>query len=69
MKSPELVARCVKAMEKVVSIPVTVKTRLGVDDQDSYEFAKHFVSTIVQRTNVKHFQFHARKCWLKVYTT
>jgi len=46
MKNPELVGDCVAAMEKAVNIPVTVKCRLGVDDADSFEFAKTFVDVI-----------------------
>merc|ERR1711991_337517 len=38
MAKPELVAECVKAMNSVVDIPVTVKSRIGIDDQDSFEF-------------------------------
>ncbi len=42
MGNAQLVADCVKAMRDVVSIPVTVKTRIGIDDQDSYEFLCDF---------------------------
>jgi len=52
-------------MEKSVSIPVNVKCRLGVDNDDSYEFAYKFIETISTQTNVKHFIIHARKCWLQ----
>ncbi|MCV5275048.1 tRNA-dihydrouridine synthase, partial [Escherichia coli] len=38
MAEPQLVADCVAAMKEVVDVPVTVKTRIGIDDQDSYEF-------------------------------
>jgi tRNA-dihydrouridine synthase A len=37
MAEPDLVARCVEVMRGAVSIPITVKTRLGIDDHDSYE--------------------------------
>lgn len=64
MKEPELVAECLVAMREACSIPVTVKTRIGVDDQDSYELLKNFVRTVQQSgTNV--FIIHARKAWLK----
>jgi len=43
MKSKDLVADCLKAMEKSVNIPVNVKCRLGVDNDDSYKFAYKFV--------------------------
>lgn len=65
MKEPELVAECVAAMEKVVSVPVTVKCRLGVDDFDSYEFMKDFVRIVGERTKCTHFIIHARKAFLK----
>lgn len=55
MKNPDLVGDCVAAMEKVCDIPVTVKTRLGVDLYDSYEFAKTFVDVIKAKTQIKHF--------------
>ena len=64
MKEPETVARCVDAMIKVVNIPVTVKTRIGVDELDSYEAFYHFIKTVSQAgCNV--FIVHARKAWLK----
>jgi tRNA-dihydrouridine synthase A len=37
MQTPEVVARCVDAMRQVVDIPVTVKSRIGVDEKDSYD--------------------------------
>ncbi|MCU9756186.1 tRNA-dihydrouridine synthase, partial [Escherichia coli] len=46
MGTAQLVADCVKAMRDVVSIPVTVKTRLGIDDQDRYEFLCDFINTV-----------------------
>ena len=65
MAEPELVADCVAAMEAEVSIPVTVKTRIGIDDNDSYEFLHTFVQTISERTKCDVFIIHARKAWLK----
>jgi tRNA-dihydrouridine synthase A len=65
MKEPELVAECVRHMEKVVKIPVTVKCRLGVDDQDDYEFLYKFMDELKQKTNCKHVIIHARKAFLK----
>lgn len=64
MKEPELVAECVAAMQQAVSIPVTVKTRLGVDDQDSYELLCQFIET-VRSAGCRTFVMHARKAWLK----
>lgn len=64
MTRPALVRDCVHAMSRVVQIPVTVKTRLGVDDLDSPEFTSDFVRTVAQG-GCKHFVMHARKAWLK----
>lgn len=63
MAEPELVAECVDAMKQVVDIPVTVKTRIGIDEQDSYEFLTHFIDT-VQVKGCSDFIIHARKAWL-----
>lgn len=63
MAEPELVAECVDAMKQVVDIPVTVKTRIGIDAQDSYEFLTHFIDT-VQAKGCSDFIIHARKAWL-----
>ncbi|MGR5179220.1 tRNA dihydrouridine(20/20a) synthase DusA [Vibrio parahaemolyticus] len=64
MAEPDLVAECVAAMREVVDIPVTVKTRIGIDDQDSYEFLTKFVSTVSEKGGVGQFTIHARKAWL-----
>lgn len=63
MLEPELVAQCVAAMRDHVSIPVTVKTRIGVDNQDDYESLQHFIDT-VSHAGCKTFIIHARKAWL-----
>jgi tRNA-dihydrouridine synthase A len=63
MADASLVADCVKAMQDVVSIPVTVKTRIGIDDQDSYEFLCDFIETI-RAVGCQSFIVHARKAWL-----
>ena len=63
MAEPELVAECVSAMQNKVNIPVTVKTRLGIDDRDSYEELTSFVQT-VSAAGCKTFIMHARKAWL-----
>jgi len=64
MAEPELVAECFAAMRAAVSIPVTVKTRIGIDDCDDYEFAHRFVD-IVAAAGCETFIIHARKAWLK----
>ncbi|PCD85420.1 tRNA dihydrouridine(20/20a) synthase DusA [Vibrio mediterranei] len=64
MAEPELVAECVAAMKEVVDVPVTVKTRIGIDDQDSYEFLTRFVSLVSEKVGCEQFTIHARKAWL-----
>jgi len=64
MAKPELVASCVAAMLDVVSIPVTVKSRIGIDELDSYQFLTDFVGTIAD-AGCQQFIVHARKAWLK----
>jgi tRNA-dihydrouridine synthase A len=64
MAEPELVADCVSAMKEVTDIPITVKTRIGIDNQDSYEFLTKFVSTVSEKGGCEQFTIHARKAWL-----
>ncbi|SUC25641.1 Probable tRNA-dihydrouridine synthase [Providencia rustigianii] len=64
MADAQLVADCVKAMRDVVSIPVTVKTRIGIDEQDSYEFLCDFIDTVSTKGDCDTFVIHARKAWL-----
>ena len=64
MREPALVADCIAAMRAAVSIPVTVKCRLGVDEQDEYEDLERFVE-IVRATGCNVFIVHARKAWLE----
>ena len=59
MAEPNLVAECIHAMQKAVSIPVTVKHRIGIDDMHSYEEMLHFVDTVAA-TGCTHFIVHAR---------
>ena len=63
MKAPRLVADCVTAMQGVSPLPVTVKTRIGVDDQDDYSFVRDFVG-IVAGAGCGTFIIHARKAYL-----
>ncbi|MFC0309373.1 tRNA dihydrouridine(20/20a) synthase DusA [Gallibacterium trehalosifermentans] len=63
MAKADLVAECVDAMQKVVQIPVTVKTRIGIDDFDSYEFLYQFIEKVAN-TGCQDFIIHARKAWL-----
>lgn len=64
MAEPEVVANCVTAMRESVDIEVTVKTRIGIDDRDSYGDLKSFVSQ-VGGAGCRIFIVHARKAWLK----
>ncbi|QBP76824.1 tRNA dihydrouridine(20/20a) synthase DusA [Herbaspirillum huttiense] len=64
MGEPTLVADCVKAMKDAVSIDVTVKHRIGIDDVQSYEFVRDFVGQIAE-AGCKTFIVHARNAILK----
>ena len=63
MKTPEVITDCLKAMQDAVDIPVTVKTRIGVDDLDDFEYTKKIVQS-VYITGSRHIILHARKAWL-----
>lgn len=63
MKSPILVAQCVGEMQAAVSVEVTVKCRIGVDDQNPHEVLPAFIETVAG-AGVSRFQIHARKAWL-----
>lgn len=62
MGKADLVANCIDAMQKEVNIPVTVKTRIGIDNQDSYSFLCEFIEKVMPYTDT--FIVHARKAWL-----
>ena len=64
MAEPELVRDCVAAMQDRVSIPVTVKHRIGIDHQESYEELANFVGTVASG-GAEVFIVHARKAWLQ----
>lgn len=64
MKDPVLLSECLYAMQEAVAIPVSVKTRLGVDDLDSEDFTRELVANI-SFSGCRHVILHARKCWLK----
>jgi tRNA-dihydrouridine synthase A len=65
MAEPVLVADCMKAMQDAVSIPITVKHRLGIDRVEDYDFARRFVATLAQRAGCRTFIVHARNAVLK----
>jgi tRNA-dihydrouridine synthase A len=64
MAEPELVAECVAAMRAAVRIPVTVKTRIGIDERDSYDELAAFVERVAA-AGCETVIVHARKAWLK----
>ncbi len=64
MAEPELVAECVAAMQAAVDVPVTVKCRTGIDDQDSEADFARFIA-MVSNAGCRVFIVHARKAWLK----
>ena len=64
MNEPDLVADGVKAMRDAVSIPVTVKHRIGIDKQESYSFVRDFVGK-VSEAGCEVFIVHARNAWLQ----
>ena len=64
MKDPELVARCCRAMQDAVATEVTVKCRIGVDDQDSAIVLPDFIAQM-RDAGVTRIAIHARKAWLQ----
>lgn len=64
MAEPQLIAECVSAMQAAVAIPITVKNRIGIDDQEDYADLHHFIDTVSQ-AGCQTFIIHARKAWLK----
>lgn len=64
MATPEIVAHCVKQMQAAVDIPVTVKSRIGIDDMDEEQDLTRFVD-IVAEAGCTNFIIHARKAWLQ----
>lgn len=64
MAQPELVADCVQEMQAEVSIPITVKCRIGIDHMEDYESFSNFIQ-IVKASGCNTFIVHARKAWLQ----
>ena len=64
MNEPRLVADCIKAMVDAVSVPVTVKHRIGIDKSESYDLVRDFVGS-VSEAGCSVFIVHARNAWLK----
>ena len=59
MARPEVVADCLRAMQAEVDVPVTVKTRIGIDDEDNYAFLRRFVDVLAD-AGCRKFIVHAR---------
>ena len=64
MAEPDLVAKCVAAMGEAALLPITVKCRVGIDDQDAEESLDRFVDGVA-KAGARTFIVHARKAWLK----
>lgn len=64
MAEPNLVAEGVAAMSAATHLPITVKTRIGIDNQDSYAELRHFIDTVAG-AGCDTFIIHARKAWLQ----
>ena len=67
MKEPDLVAECLSKMQSTTKLPVTVKTRIGYDDQEDYENLYKFIDKL-KNTGIKTFIIHARKAMLGKFT-
>jgi tRNA-dihydrouridine synthase A len=64
MERPALVAEILSAMQAETDVPVTVKCRIGVDDQDPETILPHFIETVAG-AGIRHIIIHARKAWLQ----
>ncbi len=67
MAEPELVAGCVAAMRAAVDCPVTVKTRIGLDHEEGFDYLARFVEPVA-KAGCETFVIHARKAWLKGFS-
>jgi len=64
MREPDLVASCVDTMIEACDIPVSIKSRIGIDEMESYEQLSDFIYRI-HKKGCQHFIIHARKAWLQ----
>ena len=64
MQEPDLVAKCIQAMTKATNLPITIKTRIGYNDVEDFNFLKSFIQT-TKDAGSKKFIIHARKALLK----
>ena len=67
MQEPNLVAKCLEAMCKSTKLPITIKTRIGYNEVENFEFLKSFIN-ITKNAGSKKFIIHARKALLKKLT-
>ncbi len=67
MQEPKLVARCIESMAKATKLPITIKTRIGYNDVEDFEFLKSFIQ-ITKDAGSQKFIIHARKALLKKLT-
>ncbi len=67
MQEPNLVAKCIEAMTNSTKLPITIKTRIGYDEIENFEFLKSFIKTTKNAGSQK-FVIHARKALLKKFT-
>ena len=65
MAQPELVAECIGAMRAAVDVPVTVKSRIGIDHQETFDEFREFVDIVAEKGGAEVFIVHSRKAWLK----
>ena len=64
MQEPKLVAKCIESMSRATKLPVTIKTRIGYNDIENFDFLKSFIET-TKNAGSKKFIIHARKALLK----
>ena len=67
MQEPKLVAKCIESMSKASNLPITIKTRIGYNEVENFEFLKSFIAT-TKNAGSKKFIIHARKALLKKLT-
>ena len=65
MAEPTLVAECIAAMRAAVDVPVTVKSRIGIDHQETFDEFRAFVDIVADKGGAEVFIVHSRKAWLK----
>ena len=67
MKEPNLVGDCINEMKNACNLPITVKTRIGYDNLENYEYLKNFL-TVIKKAGTKTFIIHARRAILNKLT-